>query len=75
MALAERLFKPFQRLHQGNNVAGHGLGLALVQRIVERLGGRVWGAGRPGEGATFYFTVSGDTSLDEAAGTRIGEVS
>lgn len=72
MALAERLFKPFQRLHQGNNFTGHGLGLALVQRIIERLGGRVWGAGRPGEGATFYFTVSGAASLDEAAGTVSG---
>lgn len=76
MALAERLFKPFQRLHKGNNFTGHGLGLALVQRIIERLGGRVWGAGRPGEGATFYFTVSGAASLDEAAGvTLIGDLS
>lgn len=75
MALAGRLFKPFQRLHQGDNFAGHGLGLALVQRIIKRLGGRVWGIGRPGEGATFHFTVSGDASQDEAAVTLSGEES
>ena len=60
MALAERLFKPFQRLHQGNKFAGHGLGLSMVRRMLERMGGRVWGEGAPGEGATFYFTVPGE---------------
>jgi signal transduction histidine kinase len=57
MAKADRLFKPFQRLHGTASFAGHGLGLALVQRIVDRLGGKVWGVGKPGEGAIFYFTV------------------
>ena len=57
MAKADRLFKPFQRLHGTASFAGHGLGLALVQRIVDRLGGKVWGVGKPGEGATFYFTL------------------
>jgi signal transduction histidine kinase len=57
MALADRLFMPFQRLHDGKTFAGHGLGLTMVQRSIECLGGRVWGEGEPGEGATFYFTL------------------
>jgi signal transduction histidine kinase len=57
MALADRLFAPFQRLHDGTRFAGHGLGLSMVRNMVQRLGGKVWGVGAPGEGATFYFTV------------------
>ena len=58
MALANRLFTPFQRLHDGAKFAGHGLGLSMVRNMVQRLGGKVWGTGIPGEGATFYFTLS-----------------
>ena len=57
MAQAEKLFVPFQRLHNDSEFAGHGFGLSMVQRSVERMGGKVWGEGKPGEGATFYFTV------------------
>lgn len=57
MAQADRLFMPFQRLHDRKTFSGHGLGLAMVRRIIERLGGRIWATGKPGEGATFYFTV------------------
>lgn len=58
MADAGRLFHAFQRLDaHAERTSGHGLGLALVRRIVERHGGTVWAEGRPDAGATFYFTL------------------
>lgn len=56
-AHAARLFKPFQRLH-GRDVPGTGLGLATVDKLARVQGGRAWAEGRPGEGATFYFSLS-----------------
>jgi PAS domain S-box-containing protein len=53
---AERIFGLFKRLHR-DEYPGTGLGLAICQRIVERYGGRMWAEGRPGDGATFYFTL------------------
>lgn len=67
MAQAEKLFLPFQRLHDDTEFAGHGFGLSMVQRIVERLGGKVWGEGKPGEGATFYFTLAGGNAAGAGA--------
>lgn len=67
---ADKLFRVFSRLHDASRFKGSGIGLATVQRVVARHGGRIWATGQTGQGATFCFTLQPDNVASDSGRTH-----
>ena len=67
MRYSEKLFTPFQRLHGPEEGAGHGMGLAIARRIIERHGGSIRVDSAPGQGTTFHIELPADAPADNEA--------
>ena len=67
---SDKLFRPFERLHNDERFKGTGIGLATMARAVERMGGDVWATSSPGQGAIFYFALDRCRSRDAAGSGR-----
>jgi PAS domain S-box-containing protein len=70
MRHAGKLFRVFQRLHHADQFEGIGVGLALVQQIVQRHGGRIWAEAKPEQGASFFFTLAPSQAVPRPSATR-----
>lgn len=70
MSYHERIFEMFQRLHRAEEIPGTGIGLAIVRKAVERMGGRVWAKSSPGSGATFYLQLQTAHAIQSKAISR-----
>ena len=73
MARANQLFAPFKRLHDQSQFRGTGIGLATVQRVIQRHRGKIWAEGAVNSGATFCFTLAGDGAASNGGNCQLAK--